>query len=315
MGLFDVFKKKKAEPQITWETTIKTSENYDPWAKTSGTRNDNYAIAAFIRISEGGAKVGNTNDDYARYFNYEFHVYDPIKYHKKVISEGYLVDASPNIALKKLKVAELKVILSNAGFSDKGRKDDLIARIIDNIDISSLNLEKYYVPSEKGLEHLKQFEYVFQLKNYGISWEEFDIFKEVYPTLKANDIIWRILTKRFNEESTDGNFGLARNELFNMAKLLEHEGKCIDALSFYSLVLYYDTSGCGNKRIEKLDEIKLAPGVIECIHRLKDNYDEQIIIRCYDRYRLPYHYINKENFKKLLFDIFDDKSIDIKNYI
>lgn len=315
MGLLDIFKKKKVEPQITWEATINTNENYDPWAKTKESRNDNYATAAFIKMSERGAKIGNTNDDYARYFNYEYHVYDPIKYHKKVISEGYLAEASPDIALKKFKVAELKAILSNAGFSDKGKKDDLISRIIDNIDTSSLDLEKYYVPSEKGLEHLKQYEYVFRLRDYGISWEEFDIVQEAYSHLKPNDIIWRILNNHFNEENTDGDFGLARNELFNMAKLLEYEGKCVDALCYYALVLYYDTSGCGNNRIEKVDEIEIAPGVIERIHRLKDNYNEQIISRCYDRYRLPRHYINRRNFEKLLFDIFDDKSIDINNYI
>lgn len=120
MGLFDIFKKKKPEVQVTWETTINTNESYDPWAKTRKSRNDNYAIAAFIRISERGATVGNSNDDYARYFNYEFGVYDPIKYHKRVIEDGFLNEASPEVPLGKLKVDQLKSILSNAGLPAKG---------------------------------------------------------------------------------------------------------------------------------------------------------------------------------------------------
>ena len=316
MGLFDIFKKKKTEPQITCETTINTNESYDPWAKTNESRNDNYSIAAFIRISERGEKIGRTNDDYARYFNYEFHVYDPIKYHKKVIADGYLVEAPPDVVLRKLKVEQLKSILANAGLPDKGKKDALISRIIDNIDIASLNLEKYYVPSEKGTAHLRQYEYVFRLKDYGISWKEFDKAKEQYSEYcKPNDIIWQILCDRYNDYNGNESFGLARNELFSMAKLLEYEGKYVDALYHYVLVLYYDTSGCGNHVISSPEEVVIAPAIIESIYRLKDNYDERITGRCYDRYRLPHHYIKRGNFEKLLFDIFDDKTIDIKNYI
>ena len=90
MGLFDLFKKKSAV-RVSWETNEAQVEKYDPWKQTNLSRNDNYAIAAFISMSMNGAKIGATNDDYARYFSYDYRVYDPIKYHKKVISEGYLV--------------------------------------------------------------------------------------------------------------------------------------------------------------------------------------------------------------------------------
>lgn len=307
MGLFDIFKKKNTETKITWETTINTNESYDPWAKTNESRNDNYAIAAFIRISERGAKIGSTNDDYARYFNYEFHVYDPIKYHKKVIADGYLVEATPEVALGKLRVDQLKIILDSAGLPSKGKKADLISQIVSNVDIPSLKLDRYYVPSEKGAAHLKQYEYVFRLRDYGISWEEFDKAKESYSGYcKPDDIIWQILNNRFNAYNIGGSFGLARNELFNMGKLLEYEGKSVDALCHYALVLYYDTNGCG------IGEI--APGVIERIHSLKDSYDDRIISRCYDRYRLPHQYISRDKFRELLFDIFSDKTINMKNY-
>ena len=314
MGLFDIF--KKPEVQISWETTINSNTSYDPWAKTSKSRNDNYAIAAFIRMSERGATVGNSNDDYARYFNYEFGVYDPIKYHKRVIEDGFLVEASPDVALEKLKVEQLKSILSNAGLPTKGKKADLISQIIDNIDITSLNFPKYYIPSEKGMEHLKQYEYVFRLRDYGISLEEYDEYRKICADyLKPNDVIWQILNRRFNDYNMGERYGLARNELLYMAKLLEYEGKRVDALYHYTLVLYYDTSGCGNQVIGRTEEVIIAPAIIESIHRLKDNYDERIINRCYDRYRLPHHFIARRNFEKLLFDIFEDKAIDIKNYI
>lgn len=310
MGLFDIFKKKKPEVQTALETTTNAHESYDPWAKTTKSINDDYATAAFIRISEHGAKVGCTNDDYARYFNYRYGVNDPIRYHKLVIADGYLIEATPEIALGKLKLEQLKSILSNAGLSDRGKKAILVSRIIDNISIESLNLDRYYIPSEKGIEHLRKYEYSFRLFSYNISFEEFDECKKMYTdSTKPNDIMWKILNTRFNDYSARGSYSLARNELLYMAKLLEDEERYVDALYRYVLVLYYDVSGCD------VGDVTLAPGILERIHKLKEYYEEQIVSRCYDRYKLPRCCIDRENFEKLLFDIFEDKTIDIKNYI
>lgn len=309
MGLLDIFKKKKSDVQITWEVTTSTNKEYDPWAKSNASTNDKYAIAAFIGISEHGAKIGRTNDDYARYFNYRYGINDPIRYHKRVISDGYLVEASPEVALGKLQVGQLKSILSNAGLSDKGKKADLVSRIIDNIGIESLNLDRYYIPSEKGMEHLRKYEYSFRLSSYNISFDEFDEQKKMYAAeAKPNDIMWQILSSRFNEYNISGSYSQARNELLCMAKLLEHEERYVDALYRYILVLYYDVSGCCG------GDTMVAPGIVERIQKLKDNYDGQIVGRCYDRHRLPHHYISKENFERLLFDIFENETIDIKNY-
>lgn len=312
MGLFDILKKKKDAVQITQEVTKNTNEGYSPWTKTDITINSDYAIAAFIKMSERGEKVGRTNDDYARYFNYRYGVSDPLKYHKRVIADGYLVEAPPEVALEKLKLGQLKAILSNAGLPDKGNKSLLISRIIDDIGVKSLNLEKYYVPSEKGAEHLRKYGYAFDLPRYNISFEEFNERKKMCAdNAKPNDVMWQILNNRFNHYNTSGSFGLARNEILYMAILLKDEGKYVDALYRYVLVLYYDVNTCP---LEAAEDTALAPSIVEQICKLKEHYDERIISRCYDRYKLPHQYINRESFERLLFDIFEDKEIDIKNY-
>lgn len=309
MGLFDIFKKKKSDVQISWEVTTSTNKEYDPWAKNDAPINDKYAIAAFIRISEHGAAIGHTNDDYARYFNYRYNINDPIRYHKRVISDGYLVEAGPEVALGKLQVGQLKSILLNAGLSDKGKKADLISRIIDNISRESLHLDRYYIPSEKGTKHLLKYEYSFRLPSYHISFDEFDKQKKLYTDeIKPDDIIWRIISARFNEYNTNEQYSQARNEIMCMAKLLEYEERHIDALYRYVLALYYDVSGCCD------GDTMVAPGIVEQIQKLKENYDGRIVDRCYSRYKLPRHCISKENFEQLLFDIFNGKSIDIKDY-
>ena len=290
------------------------NHSYDPWARSKLSRNDDYATAAFISISQNGQKIGSSNDDYPRYLNSEYRVHDPIKYHKNLISNGFLVEASAEVALKKLKVEQLKNILLQSGLSDKGKKDALISRIIEGTDVNSLKLEKYYVPSEKGRAHLKKYGYVLTLRNYDIRWDEYDEFKKSRPDYwKPNDVIWRLLESRLNSYYIDGSYGLARNQLFNMAKLLESEGHYLDSLCYYCKVLYYDTSGCGNGNISD-DNLMIAPGLIDCIHKLKDHYDPRILDRCYHRTYLPHHSLTRKAFEQLLFDIFEDKTIDIENY-
>lgn len=313
MGLFYLFKSKMASVSLSFKTITGANNKYNPWKKNNVPQNDNYIIAAFIRISQSGAKIGCTNDDYARYFNYEFGVSDPISYHKKVIADGYLIAASPGVALGKLKMDQLKAILANSALSNKGKKDALILRILDNVDVNSLDLDQYYIPSDKGAEHLRKYEYVFRLQRYGISWEEFDKRKELCADyFKPNDIIWQILNSRFNDYSISNCFGLARNELLGMARLLEDEEKYVDALYRYALVLYYDVNLC---EINKDEEQVFAPGIITAINGLKAYYVPQIVNKCCGRNRLPNCKIDKNDFERLLFDIFEGREIDIQNYI
>lgn len=312
----DIIKKMQGKVQITWEETTGTSAKYDPWAKTESPINDNYAIAAFISISERGAKIGRTNDDYARYFNYRYGVYDPVGYHKRVIADGYLVEAAPEVALEKLSVSQLKDILASAGLPANGIKADLVSRIIAGVNIDDLSLEKYYIPSRKGTEHLRKYEYAFSLPSYNISFEEFDRQKEACADyFKPNDIIWQILNDRFNRENTNGSYGPARNELFYMATLLKGEKRYTDALCHYTLVLYYDVNARNGIVSESPEDVTLAPGIVEQIRKLKEHYDPRIISRCYDRHPLPHQYVDRGNFEKLLFDIFEGKKIDMENYI
>ena len=332
MGLFDLFKKKKQQPQIATVKTPAKIQVQTPQYKQAPQykqvpqyksiehpilpRNENYAIAAFIFISKNGAKIGKTKDDYARYFSYDFKVNDPIKYHMQVIKDGYLEKAEPDAALKALKMDQLKEILVKNGLSDKGKKEALILRIMESVDTDSLNLETYYIPTAKGWEHLHKYEYVFSLRNYDIKWEQFDSFKKTRPEhLKPNDIIWQMLNERYNVHVKGSDYGLARNVRYSQAKLLESENKKVDALYSYIAALYYDTSGYFNSGIiRKKEDLTIAPGLIKDIYRLKDFYDDQILERCYSRY-VPNKYVSKVNFRRLLQDIFDDKSIDIRNYL
>lgn len=317
MGLFDFLKKKKPSVTVSFTTVENNNNDYSPWKPTNEPRNDNYATALFISRCLHGAPVGKSNDDYARYFSYRYKVFDPIKYNKRVIAEGYLTEASPYYALRKFKVAQLKSILENAGLPDKGKKDDLISRIMESVPLDTLNLETYYIPTEKGFEHLKKYEFVFSLEGYGITWQEYDEFKKSKPEyLKPNDVIWQLLNERFNKNNMSGYLGMAGSDYFRMGKLLESEGRNLDALSHYITALYYEASGhLSPGVVYEPDRVFISPQTFEAIHRLKDHFDKIIFTRCFSVFPLQKHYISKKNFERLILDIFEDNPIDITSYM
>lgn len=317
MGLFDFLFKKKPSVSVSFETNFNSDSSYDPWKPTNEPRNDNYAIALFISRCLHGSPVGKSNDDYSRYFSYRYKVFDPVEYHKKVIADGYLVEASPYYALRKFKVDRLKSILTDAGLPAKGKKDDLISKIIESVPLDSLKLDTYYIPSGKGLEHLKKYEFVFSLESYGVTWQEYDEFKKSRPDyLKPNDIIWQLLNERFNKKNMSGQLAMAGSDCFHKGKLLETEGKYLDALSHYITALYYESSGVHSPGlVYPPDRVFISPETIKAIHRLKEHYDKLILTECFSPFPLRQHYISKKNFERLLSDIFEDNPFDITSYM
>ena len=77
---------------------------FDPWEQKRTPRNEDYAIAGMLRCCNGKA-IGTVADDYPRYMNYDFKVHDPIKYHRKMIEQGYMIKGTPDDALNEFKVA------------------------------------------------------------------------------------------------------------------------------------------------------------------------------------------------------------------
>lgn len=278
-------------------------------AATTKSRNDDYIIAAFVHYCEyGGKPIGKTSNDYPSYFNYDFHVNNPAKHHQKVIDEGYLAPAPLSVSLGNLKVDQLKQILIANGLPEKGKKDALIERIVENVDLSTLKLEVVYVPTDKGWEHLKKYEYLFVVKQYGITPAEFEAKQAELKSSRTNDVIWRILNDKFNEYSMEGYVGGARNVLNWQAELLASEDKNVDALYHYILVLYYDMKSYGNGAIE---DVWLAPAIVKAIYDKKEFYSAEMVDRCFDRYPLPQYKMSKAKFTKLLNLIFEDETIDL----
>ena len=329
MGIFNLFKNNKPKPtakkpesktnnpktQITFQETINIPK-YDPWEPQDVQRNENYSIAGMLKCADGGS-VHDNNDNYPRYLSYRYNIFNPVEYHKQMIAEGYLTEITDAATiLDKFRVAELKSILEEHQLPSKGRKDTLIQTIIDNIDINTLKIKKYYTLTQKGIDHLEKFHYVFAVQPYDILPETYEEYAKEYKyKVKENDIIWRILNDCFNKYSMEQCYGLAANTLYKKAQFLIKENRFVDAENYLISVLYYELSGTGNsKYIEPFDSLILPPGITEQIIKYKEYYKPEMIDRAY-RYDLPHHYFSKEQFQRIVIDILDGKSIELKDYL
>lgn len=316
MGLFGFGKKKKSKPEISFsieETISKPSMT----ASKATAPSTNYQIAALLNWGQSGKPIGQTVEDYSRNLSYQYGISDPIAFHKEVIRDGYLIEGSPKDNLSKLKVAELKEILNKHSLPSTGKKADLIQRILDSVDATTLGIKPIYVLSPKGKAHLDEYAYIFSFQRYGISFEEFDAGKRAYPNLSnPNDIVFRILNDRYNRHNTERSFGLARNDVLCMSYLLADEQHYEDGLFHLIVVLYYDLSGLGNNNLlAEFEDVIVPPGIASLLQKYSCYFDAAMVGRCCERYALPHHYFTKAQFARCLNDIFEDALQPLTEYV
>lgn len=115
------------------------------------------AATSFLDWSKKGKSVDETDMDYPKYIIKKYPVGMCYKYHNKLISSGYLETAKIDTILGTFKVPELKNILANNSMQTTGSKQTLIDRIIENIDVQSLDLPDVCIPTQKGVEHYEKY--------------------------------------------------------------------------------------------------------------------------------------------------------------
>lgn len=278
-----------------------------------------YAKTLFLNAYQKASPV-KSDSQYQRYLIYECGIKEPSKYHLRMIEEGYLEKSSLVEILRSLKVDELKTILDELGQKKVGKKEELIQRIVDNSDINQIT-QRYsqdtYCISLKGKQFLEQninYIKIHQHSSWGINWKEYD--KRKNPGYSFYDTVWRIFNERILHSVSYG-----RNEYYNMYELLLEEGRRKDALEKLLLVLYIDISGIEGENIYKLFKqrvytkkqtleyfniaVMIVPKINETIKTFKDVYDDTIVERIYEAYKLPVQLCNKELFLEIIHSSLD----------
>lgn len=327
MGLFDFFRKNPNKNTPTsLDSSNSTSTANTLWNEDEDYKNV-YAKTVFLYYCKK-AKPVRLEDEYPRYFFYDFNIINCPQYHKELIIEGYLQEASINDVLNTLKITELKDILGLHNLPKTGKKSELVKRILNSIPESKLsdltNSYSLYSLSNKGIDFLeKHTEYVqlFKNKSYSINIDEYEkTKKKLGKNFSFNDVVWHILNQRLLDYEVQKQYGLLRNTYLEMGILLEKEARNKQALSYYIVTLLYDVSGLDNldliinylNGLFTKKDIKdlymrpaFTPGLIEKITEYRSYYENNMATDIYQKHLLDINLCSDKSFENLVQEIID----------
>lgn len=173
------------------------------------------------------------------------------------------------IALSRLTISQLKEILKGHSLSVSGKKDDLIKRILENVDIdildNQLKAKQFYILTEKGTEFLKKNELcVINIKNnYGFTDREILDVIDMEQPYSTNDKIWKIFQNRILKIYKDNKVYDLKYTYFKMADFLYKEKNFNVSITYYIAYLILSLS-----KIDEYSSIEntyIEPIVIERI--------------------------------------------------
>ena len=267
MGIFDFFKKKSSDKPIVQVNRTEISKIHIENKNLSTSDNDIPSLEERIKNavpSKNGLypheiimldyahTYKNSNNSFQNFWKWNYSVLEPQELLNSLFNRGFIKTGGIKSVLCKLKVNELKELLTNKNQKTTGKKDELIERIIANYNEDELNKnfpDRYFELTEKGETELKENDYVSYLHrhNFMTVWEMNQLLYNDNPShLKYRDILWREFNKRSGEHFQNHDFGLYRNTRLNMHDFLMEEEKYKTAFALLAEVASFDLSGLGN---------------------------------------------------------------------
>lgn len=205
----------------------------------------------------------NTDIAFSSRWEWQYNI-EPSAEVKKLILFHYLEYSNASINIKSSTVAELKKFLKDNNQKVTGKKEELINRILNNVDketISNHFTTKKYVLSQKGKEIIDKNKILFMSdrEKAGKDFEELtdseytqlQVFNKVneYKRLRQNeltiekgysknDVLWSIYNKQNLIYFSKRDYDMASIVYMRMYELLYSEKKYDNALHYFICALY-----------------------------------------------------------------------------
>lgn len=305
-----IYFSKQNNSKRSTSPSVPISKNIQPVKNSNITNKEKPIIVNYVGqtifLNWASEKTVMSNSCYPKYFYSNYGIIDCNTFHNDMIKKGFLEKANLEKTLSTKTLVELKEILQKNNLKKSGNKPEIITRIIDNIDPEKIEVEnEIYILSEKGKEYIAKYQYILDIKDTSISVEEFEKEREILsPKFSNRDVIWAIYNKYCLKLFYEKNFGLYRNNFFEMALFLDKEKRYKESLEHYLKVLCCDLSGMGNDNvIEEKSMLFIAPGIIKKVLELKKFFSKEIASRAYKTTTLPFNYCNEMIFLKIVDEI------------
>lgn len=267
MALFNFFK-KKPEVKITFESHAPSLKALADQRQSE--LNDRVTAMLELRKNSIPSKNGlypheifmlscaptYTTDktDFPQFWHYDYAVDNPRDLLLSLLNRGFIRKATAKESVEKLKVAELKKILTEQGIQPTGKKEDLVTTVQNNISEESLSLKipgRKYMLTPLGEQELKENEYVLYFghsNKYGLTVWDMNRMIQDYPHELFRDKIWAYLNqKKYESMQTlqqDGNlYSFYCREVsanYEISDFQLEENRPLDALKSWVTGFYYD---------------------------------------------------------------------------
>lgn len=317
MGLLDFFKKSKQIIVAVNQAVDKKQVEVCAW-KTGGA-DSIYSNIRFLKWWSFKPKSLN-GIVYPEWMKYECEITNPIAKTKSFIKKGYLIECDTATYISHLTANDLKEILKAQDLSVLGKKQDLINRIYNEVDMNLIRFDnKMWTISEAGLSLLDEYSEVLvadSFRSYGVTIENYLAAKEeLSEIMSPNDILWYIFNKNILAYSHSKDFGLLRSTYLSMAQFCERKKDYTESEKYYCAVLRYDLSGLGNSDTYNFSDVCVLPFIIDSIQKHKEKYNESYVLTFCQKLYIPRTFLDFCTFQKVLKDILAEKEIDLENYL
>lgn len=247
-SLFDRKTQNDDKLTVTAEFQPKTNQSEEtPLKKVKSSIQDLVMLSVAEQYKVGEKK-------YPDYFRSRFGIGFPNEKFHELENDGYIRASTAKESLPYLKVTELKTIASQFDLKVSGKKDELCARILDNVSEDDLSMKipnRYWIITAKGKNLLEDNNYIayfmekhpYDLESIGLDIDSYSKLFTGKPKGGVRDIIWgefnRLSINYYNEGMSRGDFNDYCNLLRTMALFLEEEDHHKDALSTYMRYIHY----------------------------------------------------------------------------
>lgn len=285
MGLFDFFKKKEPKVSITFSSHEYTPQELqqqqeDKVSKIknlarNSTPSENGLHPHEIAILSHATHYKTLGNDFPRYWYFDYGIDDPQQVLNMLLDRGFIRAATAKESAEKLKVSELKDILSEFGVAAKGKKADLVEAVQENIEEDDLARKipvRRYALTELGEQELKENKYVTYFgssSKYGLTVWDMNKMIQNYPHNLFRDRIWAHLNQQVYESTKtlkkDGDmYSFYLREIsvrYEMCDFLIEEDKhLLDALGAWTRALYYDLMVASPARFKMILDLEKCKG-------------------------------------------------------
>jgi len=257
-----------------------------------------------------GHKVGS---DFQGYYEYRYNT-NPKKLLKTCMDKSLIEVAAIEHNIKKVKVIELKEVLRDKSLKVSGKKDELIARLLENVskkDLEKYFTDKYYTLTESGRKYVLDNEYAIFYHKYQrlsdeVALKDFENTVNNNPDKSYYDISIELLTKALVQRRKESHWGLFRNVYLNMAGVHDWFDKTDLYVINSMMVCVIDLSGLSNNNRYTPNLILLAPGVIHPLSikinnaGISEEEIKGIIAQCIEALDLPKSFFNANEVTKMI---------------